>query len=405
MSLLLAQAVSAAEANPTPEVWRVITKMAYFAGLIGSVGGCMLYLIVLRPVLRRPSVDPADRAVLQRRAGIYYALVGTWFLVALYFQIAGKGARVKGKEIPFGDALSPAAIWRFISVPGKKGDWISSGAEALIQYALWGLAAIVLMLAFSPRLREKLGVLTLTSLIVNFVAYQVTLLPTNFSKATFDTVANSLLDHLHVFSISTWVGGIAGLVILAFSRRRLSLGAGDVFAQIWTRFSTLAMVAVGCILITGLWLAYSLIGSPSELFTTSFGRFLVIKVSLVFTMICIGAANEFVMMPRIARARAAGAEGSVFRLALRTFPVLVSIEVLLAVGVLFVLSFLTGSARVEAGDVEDPTLSGSVIGIGVVLAILIAVSFVTTAKVSDRLSRSAARADEVEQREAVAAES
>ncbi|WP_432846584.1 copper resistance D family protein [Amycolatopsis sp. CA-161197] len=405
MSLLLTQAVSAAEANPTPEVWRVITKMAYFAGLIGSIGGCMLYLIVLRPVLRRPSVDPADRAVLQRRAGVYYALVGTWFLVALYFQIAGKGARVKGKEIPFGDALSPAAIWRFISVPGKKGDWISSGAEALIQYALWGLAAIVLMLAFSPRLREKLGVLTLTSLIINFVAYQVTLLPTNFSKATGDTVANSLLDHLHVFSISTWVGGIAGLVILAFSRRRLSLGAGDVFAQIWTRFSTLAMVAVGCILITGLWLAYSLVGSPSELFTTSFGRFLVIKVSLVFTMICIGAANEFVMMPRIARARAAGAEGSVFRLALRTFPVLVTIEVLLAVGVLFVLSFLTGSARVEAGDPEDPTLSGTVIGIGVVLAILIAISFVTTAKVSDRLSRSAGRAHEVEQREAVAAES
>lgn len=405
MSLLLTQAVSAAEANPTPEVWRVITKMAYFAGLIGSIGGCMLYLIVLRPVLRRPSVDPADRAVLQRRAGIYYALVGTWFLVALYFQIAGKGARVKGKEIPFGDALSPAAIWRFISVPGKKGDWISSGAEALIQYALWGLAAIVLMLAFSPRLREKLGVLTLTSLIINFVAYQVTLLPTNFSKATGDTVANSLLDHLHVFSISTWVGGIAGLVILAFSRRKLTRGAGDTFAQIWTRFSTLAMVAVGCILITGLYLAYTLIGSPSELFTTSFGRFLVIKVSLVLTMICIGAANEFVMMPRIARARAAGAEGSVFKLALRTFPVLVSVEVLLAVGVLFVLSFLTGSARAEAGDPADPTLSGSVIGIGVVLAILIAISFVTTAKVSDRLSRSAARAHEVEQREAVAAES
>ncbi|QRP47719.1 copper resistance D family protein [Amycolatopsis sp. FDAARGOS 1241] len=405
MSFLLTQAVSAAEANPTPEVWRVITKMAYFAGLIGSIGGCMLLLIVLRPVWRRPSVDPADRAVLQRRAGLYLALVGTWFLIALYFQLAGKGARVKGKEIPYGQALSPAAIGRFISVPGKKGDWISSGAEALIQYSLWGLAALVLMLLFSPKMRERIGAVALASLVINFVAYQVTLLPTNWAKETGDVLANSLLDHLHVFSISTWVGGIAGLVILAFSRRKLSRGAGDTFAQIWTRFSTLAMVAVGCILITGLYLAYTLVGSPSELFTTSFGRFLVIKVSLVALMICIGAANEFVMMPRIARARAAGAEGSVFKVALKQFPALVTVEVALAIGVLFVLSFLTGSARAEAGDPADPTLSGTVVGIGVVLAILIAVSFVTTAKVSDRLSRSAVRPGEVEQREAVAAES
>jgi copper transport protein len=402
MSFLLTQAVSAADANPTPEVWRVVTKMAYFAGLIGSIGGCMLLLIVLRPVWRRPTVAVADRTVLQRRAGLYLALVGAWFFVALYFQIAGKGARVKGKEIPYDQALSPAAIGRFVSVPAKKGEWISSGTEALIQYSLWGVSALLLMLLFSAKFRERIGAVALASLIVNFVAYQVTLLPTNWAKETGDDVVNSLLDHLHVFSISTWVGGIAGLVILAGSRRKLSRGAGNTFAQIWTRYSTVALVAVGCILITGIYLAWTLIGSPSELFTTKFGNFLVIKMCLVASMILIGAANEFVMMPRIARARAAGAEGSVFRLALKRFPALVTVEVVLAVGVLFVLSFLTGSGRVQAGD-PDPTLSGGVIGIGVVLAVLIAISFVTTAKVSDRLSRSAVRADEV--REPVAAES
>ena len=105
-------------------------------------------------------------------------------------------------------------------------------------------------------------------------------------------------------------------------------------------------------------------------------------------MILVGALNEFVLMPRIALARAAGEDGSVFRLALRVFPGLVAVEALLAVGVLFVLSFLTGSARVEAGD-PDPTLSGGIVGIGALLAVLLAVSFVTTAKVSERLSRPA----------------
>jgi copper transport protein len=54
--------------------------------------------------------------------------------------------------------------------------------------------------------------------------------------------------------------------------------------------------------------------------------------------------------------------------------------------VLFVLSFLTGSGRTEAGDDPDPMASGTVVALGVVLAAVIAVSFIATAKVSARLS-------------------
>jgi copper transport protein len=387
LSFLLAQ-VPADVANPTPAPWRVITKMAYFAGLIGTIGATMLHLLVLRPVLRRPSVDEADRAVLHRRTSLLLAVAGTWYLVALYFQIAGKAARVKGVEIPYGRALQPSSIAKYVTVPAKKGEWISTGALTLTQYLLWGASAIVLVLLWSPRLRAHLTGIALGGLVLSFLAYQVTLLPTDFGKETLDSLVDGLLNHLHVFAVSTWVGGIASLVVLATARRRLTPGAGATWARIWTRFSTVALCAVGCLLISGLYLAWSLVGSPGELLTTSFGRFLLIKVSLVATMILVGALNEFVLMPRIALARAAGEEGSVFRLALRVFPGLVAVEVLLAVGVLFVLSFLTGSARVEAGD-PDPTLSGGIVGIGALLAVLLAVSFVTTAKVSERLSRPA----------------
>lgn len=405
LSHLLAQVVPAAEANPTPALWRIVTKMAYFIGLIGSIGVTMLHLLVLRPVLKRPSVDPADRAVLHRRTGLLLAVIGTWYLVALYFQLAGKAARVKGVEIPYSQALHPSAIWRYVSVPAKRGEWLSTGAQTLTQYVLWGLGAVVLMLLWSPRLRARLSTIALSGLVLTFVAYQVTLLPTDFSKETGDNLVDGLLDHLHVFAVSTWVGGIAGLVVLAASRRRLTRAAGDAWAQVWTRFSTVALTAVGCLLISGLYLAWTYVGHPGELFTTSFGRFLLVKVSLVATMVVVGGLNEFLLMPRIARARAAGQQGSVFRLALRVFPGFVTFEVVLAVGVLFVLSFLTGSARVEAGE-PDPTLSGGIVGIGVLLAVLVAISFVTTAKVSARLSRPAAPAPaESPQKAAVASES
>lgn len=386
ISHLLTQTVLAADANPTPEPWRVITKMAFFVGMIGFTGVTMLYLIVLRPVLNRPSVDPGDRRVLHHRTGLVLALIGTWYLVALYFQLAGKAARVKGTEIPYSQALNPGAIGAYLGVPAKSGEWVSTGVLTLVQYVLWAASAVVLMLLWSPRARSRLTGIAATGLVVTFLAQQVTLLPTDFSKETADDVVDGLLDHLHVFAVSTWVGGIAGLVVLAASWRRLSPDAGTAWAQIWARFSTVALTAVGCVLISGLYLAWTFVGSPGELFTTSFGRFLLAKVSCVVTMIVVGALNEFLLMPRIARARAAGQNVSVFRLALRVFPGLVTFEVVLAVGVLFVLSFLTGSARVEAGD-PDPTLSAGIIGTGVLLAVLLAVSLVTTAKVSARLSR------------------
>jgi copper transport protein len=388
MSQQIAHAVLANAANPTPELWRIITKMTYFAGLIGTIGVCMLYLIVLRPVLRRSSVAPADRTALERRAGIFLALIGTWFLVALYFQIAGKASRVKGKELPYSVGLRPTSIWHYVRVPANPGEWVASGTLTLVQYLMWALSAVVLMLLWSPRIRARATGVVWAGLVLVFAAYQVTLLPTDFRKETSFDVVDSLLDHLHVFAISTWVGGITGLVVLAAARRRLTPAAGTTWAQLWTRFSTLALFAVGCVLITGLFLAWTYIGSPGELLSTSFGRFLLVKVSLVATMILVGGVNEFLMMPRIARARARGEEGSVFRLALRAFPALVGVEVTLAVGVLFVLAFLTGSSRDEAGD-PDPTLSGGIFAIGVLLVVMLAVSFVATAKLSERLSRPA----------------
>jgi tRNA U34 5-carboxymethylaminomethyl modifying enzyme MnmG/GidA len=90
----------------------------------------------------------------------------------------------------------------------------------------------------------------------------------------------------------------------------------------------------------------------------------------------------------MAHARAAGDTGSVFGLALRTAPRLAAAEVVLAAGALLAMTFLNGSARAQAGD-ADPTLSGSVIGLGVLLVAVLAGSFALTAKLSERLAAAA----------------
>jgi copper transport protein len=381
------QFLAAADPNPAPALWRALTEIAFFLGLFGTLGVPLVYGIVIRPVLNRASVAPGDRAVLDRAMSTFMAGIGTFLVIALYLQLAGKAARVKGKEIPFGDALAPSAIWRYVSVPAKSGEWISSGAETLLQYAIWAVAGILLILLFFPGPRTRASVFTWSAFVVAVIGYQVTAVPTDFAKETFDSFLDDNLTHVHILSNSTWTGGIVALLVLSTRHRRLSDSAGLTWAQLWTRFSKVALTTVGCTLITGSWLAWKFVGSPRELFTTEFGHVLLIKISLVFTMIAIGGVNEFLLMPRIARARAAGQDGSVFRLAVRTFPRVVAAEGVLALGVLVAVTFMTGSARAEKGDNPTPIVSGGVLAIGAVMAVLLATCLIATAKVSDRLAR------------------
>ncbi|GAA1223747.1 copper resistance D family protein [Pseudonocardia alaniniphila] len=383
LSQVLTQ-LAAADPNPTPAPWRVITMVVYFVGLFGTFGGSLAYVLVVGPVLARPSVAPADRDVLRRRAALTLAAIGTWFLIGLYLQLAGKAARVKGEEIPFSEAVLPPKLLAYLMKPAQPGEWMSIGAQTTVQYATWAVSAALLILLWSSRLHPRTGRVAGAAYVVAFLAYAVTWLPTDPTAETFDSVLDGVMNHVHVLAVSTWVGGIATLALLAAVHRRLTPHAGVVWGQIWSRYSVVALTAVGCMVVSGSWLAWKYVGSIGDLVTTEFGRLLLVKVSLVSTMVAIGGVNEFLLMPRIARARAAGADDSVFRLAVRVFPRLVAVESILGVGVLFVLAFLTGSARAETGS-ETPVVDGGVITVGLVLIAAVAISLVTTAKISDRL--------------------
>jgi putative copper export protein len=173
------------------------------------------------------------------------------------------------------------------------------------------------------------------------------------------------------------------LVALALTRRSLSADAGRVWAQVWQRFSALALVAVGSILVSGLWLAWKHVGALSELWTTTYGRFLLLKLTLVTGVLVAGAVNQLWLLPTIARAQAAGATGSLLSLTLRRFPKVLAVEVLLGVSVLTIVPFLSGSARAQAGETGgSPVASGSILAIGALLVATLACAFFAAAKAS-----------------------
>ncbi|MFF4098934.1 copper resistance D family protein [Streptomyces sp. NPDC001903] len=380
----------AASADYTmPASWRVLTKAGYFIGLSGAIGSTVTYAASVRPSLRESTSHGDDVAVTRRRTASYLAWAGVVLLVAGYFQLAARLARA-GKGMPFGDALSPARIWDFLRAPAGKDAWIAQGTIYLVQNTVLLLASAVLIALFLPRARRHLNTVALTALPLSLAVTLIAAVPATAPKNA-EKVLDLVFGQVHIVSGVVWVGGLAFLAVLATSRRRLGEDAGLLWADIWRRFSLVALVCVGAVLTSGLWLSWKHVGSVSQLWTTTYGLFLLVKILLVLGMVAAGAVNQFWLMPRIVKARQDDDASSLLHLTLRHFPKVVWGEVVLGIAVLAVVPFLSGSARSEAGS-PSAVSTGSVFAVGALLVVTLAASLYVTVKASDALARRAAPA-------------
>ena len=70
------------------------------------------------------------------------------------------------------------------------------------------------------------------------------------------------------------------------------------------RFSTLGIVSVGTLLVTGIVNTWYLAGSIEALTGTYYGQLLLAKIALFFAMVAIAAVNRQWLTPRLCRTRA-----------------------------------------------------------------------------------------------------
>ncbi|MCA4131684.1 CopD family protein [Arthrobacter sp. M4] len=368
-----------------PPLWQMLSLFGYFVGLSAAIGGTVTHAAVVRPALRTSGNEGGDIETLRRRTAISLAWAGVLLAVTAYFQLAARVAR-SGKGMPYSEALDPGQIWAFLTAPAKPGSWVAEGTLFLVQNIIIVLTSALLIALFSPLARRRLDRLALTALPLALAAALIRLVPPA-PFATTDALLSKIFIQAHIAGACAWLGGLALLVVLAGSRRSLSDRAGLLWADIWRRFGFVALISVGAVLISGLWLAWQHIGSISQLWTTTNGAILLVKLVLVLGMMAAGAVNEFWLMPRIALARQADPDVSLVHLTLRHFPRIVWTEVALGVGVLVAITFFNGTARAEAtGDVAPPVDAG-IITVGVALALTLAASLYATAKASDALAR------------------
>lgn len=116
---------------------------------------------------------------------------------------------------------------------------------------------------------------------------------------------------VHVVTAAAWAGGIAMLVCVIAQRRRNNVATRSL--QLAVRFSVVATITLVAAGIAGISLSVIILDSPSQLWSTSWGQLLLLKVTLVAVAASGGAYNHKIVVPELERSAGDAAVAHRFR--------------------------------------------------------------------------------------------
>lgn len=374
--------IAGAPAAVTPEQPLVqspaepVLRWFLLLGILAVVGGLSFELTVWRPVLTGRGASQSFQRVsslLAARTSIVTWIAMAVFLGASVGQLLLQAAALEGSS-PVLTLLTRTAWGRY---------WLLRMALFLLVAGFLGLSALSHRESGPPRSSLKILALAAAAgllLTLSLVSHSAAV-----SGLRFEGVFS---DYLHLLAAGFWVGGLfhfaVGMPLLlrslpgegrsaargrgerhGISVKMRDLPAGErgaALSAMVPRFSTLATLSVGTLIITGLYSAWAQVTVVRAL-ATPYGLTLLAKVALLVPLLLLGAVNLFWVRPRLSRE---GRAGQWLRRAVTSEAVLAAL-VLLAVGLLISLEparqvasrqgvgrskSLTFTDRVEGADIE-----------------------------------------------------
>jgi copper resistance protein D len=108
-------------------------------------------------------------------------------------------------------------------------------------------------------------------------------------------------DALHLAAAAAWIGGLLPLALLLNAGRRSQVSArGPLQYDAVKGFSSLGIVSVATLIVSGAINTWILVGSFRGLTETGYGWLLVFKLAAFAVMLAFAAANRFWLTPRLA---------------------------------------------------------------------------------------------------------
>ena len=271
----------------------IAIRVVHLGASLFLVGLFTFLLLIMRPALH------TEKAEGQSALGQFDArLLGMagWSLVVLLLsgllRLWVQLATVTGR--PLFQTLRPDALWSVLTSTQYGRVWI-------IRMALMTLLAGILWLRDQEHdgkdwwgLRLEVAGLAATILVAQAWMGHAA------AGEGLTLVYQVLADGFHLFASGVWLGSLPLLaLVLSWARRSDDPNAESIAAEATRRFSALALVSVGALILSGLANAWELVGTIPALVGTAYGRLLLLKVGLLLPLLAIAALNLLRDKPRL----------------------------------------------------------------------------------------------------------
>lgn len=261
--------------------WAAAARWLHLVGVVLALGPLVFGIVALGPQ-RDPAIDLRLWRISRAGAAVVIAAAPLMLLA----QAVGIGGSLA--EGLSGGVLRSLVLSEY-------------GARWAGRLALAGLLLAVAWAAVRRGSSKRLGrSWALTALAPGAVLLLLTSL--NGHAAATDPVWLSVLaDWVHLVATVAWLGGLAAfaLAVRPALAARPEPARLEVLARAVPRFSTLALVSVEALILTGLYATWAQVPSPAALVDTGYGLALLAKLGLIAVTLGLAAVNLLVLRPRL----------------------------------------------------------------------------------------------------------
>ena len=261
----------------------IVIRAIHFAATAVVAGSLIFREVVAEPALGSTQVaTTVVRSQILLTASIGLAIAAVSGLIWLQLQAASMSG------LPFGEAMSSDVLSTVLNET-------QFGLVSKIRFVL----AIILAACLAYDRLALLRWLALASAL-GFIA---AIAWTGHAGSTLGEMGNLHLasDTLHLIAAAAWVGGLVSLaLLLSAARRHQGFAWASLARDAAQRFSTLGIVSVGTLLVTGIVNAWILVGSFQALVITEYGQLLMLKIVVFAVMLVFAAVNRFWLTPQLA---------------------------------------------------------------------------------------------------------
>ncbi len=261
----------------------VVTRAIHFAATAMTAGALIFRAAVAEPALRStPAATTIVRSQIRLIACIGLAIAAASGVV--WFQLQAMSM----SRLPFSEAMTSDVLSTVLNET---------------QFGLVSKVRVVLAVILAACLAYERFAQARWLALGSALGFIAAIAWTGHAGSTLGELGNLHLtaDALHLIAAAGWIGGLVLLALmLATARRNQGVAWPSLARDTAQRFSTLGIVSVGTLLVTGIVNAWILVGSIHALIVTGYGQLLLLKLVVFAIMLGFAAINRFWLTPQLA---------------------------------------------------------------------------------------------------------